>query len=74
MAHRSDQRATTEPITDIVLLADLIDLQQYIKHTKLLAAQQRTIGIKTGTEIILIHKAVFLIPQAMTRSMVGTGI
>ncbi len=47
MAHGSNQGAAAEPVRDIMLLADLIHLQQYLEHPHLLTAQEGALRIES---------------------------
>ena len=46
MAQRTYQRATAQPILDVMLLTYLVNLQQNVEHAQLLTAQHRAIRVK----------------------------
>lgn len=47
VAHGTEEGATAEPVGDVVLAADAVDLKQDVEHPKLVGAQKRTVGIET---------------------------
>lgn len=51
MSECTNEGAAAEPIADVMLLADTVDFEQDVEHTKLQTAQLGAIGIEARTEV-----------------------
>ena len=53
MAGCTNQCAAYQPVTDVMALADGIKSQQQLYHPLLMLPQQRTFGIKPGSQLLI---------------------
>lgn len=52
MAEGTDECAAGEPVAQVVVAAEAVELQQHIQHTELVASQQRAFGIETVAQFL----------------------
>ena len=52
VAERTDECAAGEPVAQVVVAAEAVELQQHVEHAELVASQQRSIGIETVAQFL----------------------
>ena len=66
MPNGTYQCSTTEPISNVVALAYLVNLNKDVQHAHLLAAQQRSVGIISLAQFLVwyewcVHECCFIL-------------